>query len=143
MAEEVRIKFSDLKNDHPLTLDDSDLIAIAHVDQNSETGYTSMTTMPSQLATKINEGTTFSNLQTTSKYIVSAINEVRGTWLTGTLTAGATSITLSDASITTSSMIDIYTDADIDYTAITVATGSVTITFDAQQADLGVKVRVF
>lgn len=60
----------------------------------------------------------------------------------GTLTAGATSITLSDASITTSSTIDIYTDLDVDYNSISVSTGSVTVTFDAQQSNMSVKARV-
>ena len=62
--------------------------------------------------------------------------------VTGSLSAGITSITLADASITTSSTIDVYTDADIDYNSISVSTGSVTITFDAQQALVNVKVRV-
>lgn len=62
--------------------------------------------------------------------------------VTGTLTAGATSITLLDSSITTSSTIDIYTEADVDYNSISVSTGSVTVTFDAQQSNMGVKVRV-
>lgn len=62
--------------------------------------------------------------------------------VTGTLSSGNTSITLSDASITTSSTIDIYTDGDVDYNSVSVSTGSVTITFDAQSSNLGVKVRV-
>ena len=65
------------------------------------------------------------------------------TELTGTLTAGNTSITLSDASITTSSTIDIYTSVyGVNPTAATVATGSVTLTFEAQAGDISVKVRV-
>lgn len=64
------------------------------------------------------------------------------TEVTGTLTAGQTSITLSDASITTNSTIDVYTDADVEYNSISVSTGSVTITFDAQASNMGVKVRV-
>jgi len=60
-----------------------------------------------------------------------------------TLTAGSTSITLSDSSITTSSTIDVYTDSwGINPTAISVSTGSVALTFEAQQSDLGVKVRI-
>lgn len=62
--------------------------------------------------------------------------------VTGTLTAGATSITLSNSAITTSSTIDIYTDLDVDYNSISVSAGSVTVTFDAQQSNMGVKVRV-
>lgn len=65
------------------------------------------------------------------------------TEVTGTLTAGNTSVTLSDAAITTSSTIDVYTDTfGVNPTAITVATGSVTLTFPAQSANVGVKVRV-
>lgn len=63
--------------------------------------------------------------------------------LTGTLTAGNTSITLQDASITTNSTIDIYTDTfGVNPTDVVVAAGSVTLTFEAQASDLGVKVRV-
>lgn len=62
--------------------------------------------------------------------------------VSGTLTAGQTSVTLSDASITTSSTFDIYTDADVEYNSISVSTGSVTISFDAQASNMGVKVRV-
>lgn len=63
--------------------------------------------------------------------------------VTGTLTSGSTSITLQDASITTTSTINVYTDGGVDYNSITVATGSVTLTFDAQASDLPVKVRVW
>ena len=63
--------------------------------------------------------------------------------VTGTLLAGSTSITLSDASITTSSTIEPYTDPiEVDHNSISTSTGSVTITFDAQQSNLNVKVRV-
>lgn len=62
--------------------------------------------------------------------------------VTGTLTAGSTSITLSDASITTSSTIEVFNDLDISYNSKTVSTGSITLTFDAQQSNMSVKVRV-
>ena len=64
------------------------------------------------------------------------------TEVTGTLTAGNTNITLSDVSITSNSTIDVYTNLDVDYNTITVSTGSVIITFDAQQSNMNVKVRV-
>lgn len=108
---------------------------------NAGTPTTFKTTL-SALAGKIAESVTFVNLLTTAKNIISAINEVRGVWLTDTLSAGSTSITISDNSITSNSIIDVYTDGDVDYTSITVTTGSVTIQFDAQQSNLGVKVRV-
>ena len=65
------------------------------------------------------------------------------TEVTGTLTAGSTSLTLSDASITTSSTIDYYTSVfGVNPTNVVVATGSVTLTFEAQGSDLSVKVRI-
>lgn len=61
----------------------------------------------------------------------------------GTLAAGSTSITLSDASITLNSTIDLYTDTyGVNPSAISVAAGSITLTFAAQQAAVNVKVRV-
>ena len=68
--------------------------------------------------------------------------------LTATLTAGSTSLTSSliltgQAAILTTSTIDVYTDTyGISPETVTVATGSVTLTFEAQASDLGVKVKV-
>lgn len=63
--------------------------------------------------------------------------------LTGTLTSGSTTLTISDAAITTTSTIDIYTDVfGIQPTNAVVATGSITLTFLAQASDISVKVRV-
>ena len=64
--------------------------------------------------------------------------------VSGTLTAGSTSITLSDNSISSSSTIDIFTDTyGISPETVSVSSGSVTLTFEAQASDLGVKVRVY
>ena len=63
--------------------------------------------------------------------------------ITGTLTAGQTSIILSDSSITTNSTIEPFTDKfGVNPTSISVSTGSVTLTFESQSSNLGVKVRV-
>ena len=63
--------------------------------------------------------------------------------VTGTLTAGQTSITLSSLYIFTTSTLDFYTDkfgvSPIDAVVID---GSVTLTFEAQSTDLSVKVRI-
>ena len=73
----------------------------------------------------------------------SAIDEVYGKWLTATLTTGSTTVTISDASITTTSTIDIYvSEFGIQPTNAVVATGSITLTFLAQASDITVKVRV-
>jgi hypothetical protein len=132
------IKISALTN--VPTLDDS---AVFPMVQEINGVMTTLKSSMSQMAGKVAEGTTFVNLKTTDKTPVGAINEVNGTWLTGTLTAGQTSLTLSDASITTSSTIDYYTDAfGVSPTNVVVTTGQIVLTFPAQAADLGVKVRV-
>lgn len=72
-----------------------------------------------------------------------ALKEALGTVLTGTLAAGATTLTFTDAAITDDSMIDIYTNkADVTPSAATQSGNTLTLTFDAQAADVGVKVRV-
>lgn len=89
-----------------------------------------------------------SELQTSDKTITGAINELNTkkaeyVEVSGTLLAGQTSITLSDASITNNSTIDPYTDVvNVNPTNQVVTTGAVTLTFDERQTDLGVKVRI-
>lgn len=64
--------------------------------------------------------------------------------LTDTLTAGETELVFTNNSITTDSTIDVYTDTyGINPTNVVVATGTITLTFEAQSADLGVKVRIW
>ena len=59
--------------------------------------------------------------------IKNKIDEISGTTLTGTLTAGSTSLTLSNAAVKTTSLIDVYTDVwGVAPTNVSVATGSVT-----------------
>ena len=68
-----------------------------------------------------------------------------GSWtdVTGTLTAGNTSITLSNQAITTSSTLDYYTSVfGVNPLSVSVSTGSVTLTFEAQSLDIDVKVRI-
>ena len=64
--------------------------------------------------------------------------------VTGTLLAGTTTLVLSDASITSTSTLDAFTDVyGVSPTDMVATTGSVTLTFEAQESDLGVKVRVY
>ena len=68
-----------------------------------------------------------------------------GTYVSGTLSAGNTSITLSNAKISTANtcLIDWYTsDYSVAPTAITVASGSITFTFEAQQSDIVVSIKI-
>lgn len=62
--------------------------------------------------------------------------------ITETLEAGQTSITLSNASILTTSTIEVFNDLDVPYVSKVVSTGSITLTFDEQDADMIVKVRI-
>lgn len=63
---------------------------------------------------------------------------------TGTLAAGTTSVVLTFASQTigATSLIDVYVEDGINYTAIVTTSTTVTLTFDAQLADKAVAVRV-
>lgn len=129
------------------TLQNTDLFALAREDNTSETGYRSKVARVDAMAKKVVNETDYSQLQTTDKKIIGAINEVNTkaskVEVTGTLLTGATSITLSDASITTTSTIDIYTDVfGIQPTNAVVASGSITLTFLAQASDITVKVRI-
>lgn len=64
-------------------------------------------------------------------------------WLTGTLAAGSTTLTISSPSITSSSTFEIYTS---NYKAspknVTATNGSMTMTFRAQSSAVNVKVRI-
>ena len=63
--------------------------------------------------------------------------------VTGTLAAGSTSLTLSNAAIQSTSTIDIYTDTyGVNPTAVSVSAGSITLTFEAQSSAVSVKVRI-
>ena len=112
-------------------------------DLQSATGYESYKVSSNVVANQFLTAYSFNGLNTTTKNIVGSINEVKGKEVTGTLIAGNTSITLQDASITTTSTIDIYTDVfGISPESVSVATGEITITFEAQSSDMGVKVVV-
>lgn len=75
---------------------------------------------------------------------IAELVESYGTYIEiiGTLASGQTSITFTDSRIKMNSTIDVYTDSNVDYNSITSSEGSITIAFDAQENDLGVKVRL-
>lgn len=82
------------------------------------------------------------NLNTTSKEIVGAINELlsgkedNATIKTATLAAGSTTVTFTNVPTTGNNLIDVYTDvAGLEYTAVDATTaGQLTYTFEAQSA---------
>lgn len=83
-----------------------------------------------------------SQLQTTNKTIIGAINEITPVKLEDTLEAGETTITFSDPSIDSDSFIDVY--APVWYSSIVAddVNHEVTITFPVQASDITVKVRI-
>lgn len=73
------------------------------------------------------------------------IAKITSSWvdIQGTLLAGNTSVTLNNPSIKNTSNFEFFTDVfGVCPTNVLVSNGSITLTFDAQANDLGVKVRV-
>lgn len=139
------IKYSEaIRDAEAPTLDTTDVFALAKEDNSSPTGYTSFATKLLAIANKILKGIDYSSdLKTTANNPIGAINEINGTWLTGTLTAGNTSITFNDASIDTTSTIDVYTDTfGVNPTNMVATSAQLVLTFPAQASDISVKVRV-
>lgn len=62
------------------------------------------------------------------------------TILEGTLRTGETTVTISDAAIKADSIIDIFAEGGLSYTNATSTVGSITITYPAQEADVGIRV---
>lgn len=127
------------------TLTEGSLFVAADV--NAGTGYASGKHSASGLANGMCGEFEFNALETSNKTIFEAINELNaiGDYATasGTLTAGQTSLTISDNRITTDSLLDIYTSIyGVSPTAVTVSAGSVTLTFEAQAADMDVAVNI-
>ena len=71
-----------------------------------------------------------------------AQNSKAWTDIIGTLTAGSTEITFTNTAITSNSTVDVYTHSGVEYNSISVTTGAVVLTFDEQESDLDVKVRI-
>lgn len=92
------------------------------------------------------------NLATTEKgSLVGAINEIVNgggsaavELQSGTLTAGQTSVTLTfaDQTISSTTLIDVYVEDGLNYSAIATTGTTVTLTFEAQASNVAVAVRV-
>lgn len=141
MAEEFR-KISELPENEVFT-EDSLFIA---ANPNSNNGYKTESILASEVANKMLNVFEYPlKLDTTDKTIVGAVSEVADmfgtTILEGVLEAGETTLTFSHDYILVGSHFDIY--ADVQPTSTTVTAGSVTFTFEEQEADMTVRVVVF
>lgn len=89
-------------------------------------------------------GLTADDVQDALDEIVAALPSAGATELaTGTLASGATSVTLNFADVTigATTLIDVYVEDGINYTAIATTSSSVTLTFEAQSGAKAVAVR--
>ena len=76
----------------------------------------------------------------TQKNLTQSAATLAGITLTKTLNAGATSLVLTNAAITTDSTIDLYTSKyGVSPSEVTVGTGTITLTFEAQSVAINVK----
>lgn len=76
--------------------------------------------------------------------ITTVVNLVGFTEVFGVLMAGETEVVLSDASITEDSTVEPFASVyNVNPSNMVVANGSVTLTFDAMETDMNVKVRVW
>ena len=74
---------------------------------------------------------------------LSAYDSIIGNSLSATLTAGQTSVTIQDASITSGSILSVFTDVyGLQPTLVSATTGSVTLTFNEQGVDIHIIVEV-
>ena len=129
------------------TLSGSALLYLAPEDSGNVSGYASNKMEVSAFVTGALAGLSLPLVftKTEAKTAAGAINELAPTKLTTTLSSGSTSVTLSDASITTTCTLKFYSETWGLYPSQepAVTTGSVTLTFDAQETDANIKVEVY
>lgn len=90
-------------------------------------------------------GLTADDVQEALDEIVAALPTAGAVELqTGTLTAGQTSVvlTFAEQTISATSLVDVYVEDGLNYTAIATTSTTVTLTFEAQAANKAVAVRV-
>ena len=90
------------------------------------------------------DASTMNGLESRINSAFNALAPAGFTELTATLQAGSVMLIFMNAAITTTSTYDIFTDVyGVSPTAVSVTTGELTLTFEAQESDLSVKVRVY
>lgn len=106
-----------------------------------------------ELADFVGESRLYTNLSTTAQTLVGAINELvsaindlpaplEPTILSDTLTAGNTTLTISDAAIETTSRIQVFTNPPTAY-AVSLSAGQADFTFTAQADDVDVELWIW
>ena len=127
--------------DATTTIPIGSLFFVSVEDQQSTSGYASKKITSENVGNQLLTAYNFNSLNTTSKNVIGAVNELKGTELTAVLSAGSTTVTISNAAILTTSTIDIYVDKyGISPEDVTVTTGQIVLTFAEQASDLNIKV---
>lgn len=127
--------------DATTTIPTGSLFFVSVEDQQSTSGFASKKITSENVGIQLLTAYNFNSLNTTSKNVIGAVNELKGTELTAVLSAGSTTITISNAAILTTSTIDIYVDKyGISPEDVTVTTGQIVLTFAEQASDLNIKV---
>ena len=90
------------------------------------------------------DASTMNGLESRINTAFSALSPAGFTELTGTLSSGATTCVITSTSITTTATYDFFTDVyGVNPTSVAVDAGEMTLTFEEQESDLSVKVRVY
>lgn len=127
--------------DATTTIPTGSLFFVSVEDQQSTSGYASKKITSENVGNQLLTAYNFNSLNTTSKNVIGAVNELKGTELTAVLSAGSTTVTISNAAILTTSTVDIYVDKyRISPEDVTVTTGQIVLTFAEQASDLNIKV---
>ena len=127
--------------DATTTIPTGSLLFVSVEDQQSTSGYASKKITSENVGNQLLTAYNYNALNTSSKNVIGAVNELKGTELTAVLSAGSTTVTISNAAILTTSTVDIYTDVfGVNPEDVTVTTGQIVLTFPEQASDLNVKV---
>lgn len=142
MADIPRIPISDLSPASKVV--SGDLLEVA---EPKGTGYLSKRVTGQQIANYVNTSQQYADLNTADKTAVGAINEVlqiaTGFVFMDTLIAGQTVVQFQDPVITENSTVELYTSIfGVMPNSVTTVNGSITIVFEAQSFNVGVKVVV-
>lgn len=132
-------------NGEPTTTDKTLIGAINELYSDIHGGGSDPVTAASVSFDNTTSGLTADDVQEALDEIVASIPSAGAVELqTGTLTAGQTSVVLTFASqtISATSLIDVYVEDGINYSAIATTSTTVTLTFEAQAANIAVAVRV-
>lgn len=127
--------------DATTTIPTGSLFFVSVEDQQAASGYASKKITSENVGNQLLTAYNFNSLNTASKNVIGAVNELKGTELTAVLSAGSTAVTISNVAILTTSTVDIYTDVfGVNPEAVTVTTGQIVLTFPEQENNLNVKV---